>query len=106
MEIFAQTVWPSKSARWNADGSETYGGLARLAFLHHICLRVEPILGEAVKDSACLQNCRMNVGSPKIELQFFFLSGNTIMIDHFLQPPLSEFFSSPMQFVFVLNFHA
>eukprot|EP00435_Cladocopium_sp_Y103_P067104 s832_g29.t1 len=38
------------SERWDEDGHETYGGLARLALIHHICLRQEPVKGEAVKD--------------------------------------------------------
>ena len=44
---------PSSLARWDEDGHETYGGLARLALIHHICLRQEPVQGEAVQDSVC-----------------------------------------------------
>lgn len=38
------------SERWDQDDHETYGGLARLALIHHICLRQEPVIAEGVKD--------------------------------------------------------
>lgn len=37
-------------ARWNNDGAETYGGLARLALIHHICLRPAAMTASKVED--------------------------------------------------------
>ena len=37
-------------ARWNNDGAETYGGLARLALIHHICLRPATMTASRVED--------------------------------------------------------
>eukprot|EP00931_Biecheleriopsis_adriatica_P050680 TRINITY_DN29364_c0_g1_i1.p1 TRINITY_DN29364_c0_g1~~TRINITY_DN29364_c0_g1_i1.p1 ORF type:complete len:806 (+),score=142.25 TRINITY_DN29364_c0_g1_i1:107-2524(+) len=38
-------VWLQCSETWNADGSEIFGGLARLAGIHHFCARPHDMAG-------------------------------------------------------------
>ena len=55
----------TRLARWNNDGAETYGGLARLALIHHICLRPATMTASKVEDGlVCVgrQSWRVGVG--------------------------------------------